>query len=161
MSLTNFKKFLQPKKLISQSYMDDNYKLIRFLEAQNQVYLKALFEIKKGQKQSHWMWYIFPQLAGLGSSENARYFSITGLAEATAYLQHPILGKHLLEITEAVLAINGKSASDIFGYPDDLKLHSSMTLFSLAKNTNPVFTKVIDKYFDDLPDRRTLELLDK
>ena len=93
--------------------MEDNYKLVRFLEAQNHVYLKALSEIKKGQKKSYWMWYIFPQLTGLGSSENARYFDIKGLAEASAYLQHPTLGKHLLEITMSLLAVQGKSASDI------------------------------------------------
>jgi len=139
--------------------MEDKYKLIRFLEAQNQVYLKALSEIKKGQKQSHWMWYIFPQLLGLGSSENARYFGITGLPEATAYLQHPTLGKHLIEITKALLAVHGKSASDIFGYPDDLKLHSSMTLFSRVENTDPIFSEVINRYFGGLPDSRTLALL--
>jgi len=140
--------------------MEDNYKLIRFLEAQNHVYLKALSEIKKEQKQSHWMWYIFPQLTGLGSSENARYFGITGLPEATAYLQHPTLGRHLIEITKALLAIKGKSASDIFGYPDDLKLHSSMTLFSLVENTDPVFNEVINIYFGGLLDSRTWELLE-
>lgn len=140
--------------------MEDNYKLIRFLEAQNQVYLKALSEIKGGRKQSHWMWYIFPQLTGLGSSENARYFGITNLGEAEAYLQHPTLGKHLIEITKALLAIKGKSASDIFGYPDDLKLHSSMTLFSLVENTDPVFNEVINIYFGGLLDSRTLELLE-
>jgi len=140
--------------------MEDNYKLIRFLEAQNHVYLKALSEIKKGHKQSHWMWYIFPQLAGLGSSENARYFGITNLGEATAYLQHPTLGKHLLEITRALLSIKGKSASDIFGYPDDLKLHSCMTLFSRVEKTDPVFSEVINKYFGGLLDSRTLELLE-
>jgi len=140
--------------------MEDNYKLIRFLDAQNQVYLKALSEIKAGRKQSHWMWYIFPQLTGLGSSENARYFGITNLGEAAAYLQHPTLGKHLIEITKALLAIKGKSASDIFGYPDDLKLHSSMTLFSLVENTDPVFNEVINKYFRGLLDSHTLELLE-
>ena len=139
--------------------MEDNYKLIRFLEAQNQVYLKALSEIKKGQKQSHWMWYIFPQLTGLGSSENARYFGITNLGEAIAYLQHPTLGKHLIEITKALLAIKGKSASDIFGNPDDLKLHSSMTLFSLVENTDPLFNEVINLYFGGLLDSRTIALL--
>lgn len=140
--------------------MEDRYKLVRFLEAQNQVYLKAVSEIKKGQKESHWMWFIFPQLTGLGFSENARYFGITNLGEATAYLQHPTLGKHLVEITKALLAINGRSASDIFGYPDDLKLHSSMTLFSRAENTDPVFSEVINKYFGGLLDSRTLELLE-
>jgi len=106
------------------------------------------------------MWFIFPQLLGLGSSENARYFGITGLPEATAYLQHPTLGRHLIEITKALLSINGQSASDIFGYPDDLKLHSSMTLFSMVENTDPIFIEVINKYFGGLLDRHTLELLE-
>jgi uncharacterized protein (DUF1810 family) len=140
--------------------MEDRYKLVRFLEAQNQVYLKALSEIKGGRKQSHWMWFIFPQLTGLGFSENARYFGITNLGEATAYLQHPTLGKHLVEITKALLAIKGKSAFDIFGYPDDLKLHSSMTLFSLVESTDPVFNEVINGYFGGLLDSRTIALLE-
>jgi len=141
--------------------MADNKGLIRFLEAQNQVYLKALEEIKKGQKRSHWMWFIFPQIKGLGSSENARYFGINDLTEATAYLQHPILGKHLIEITTALLEIKGKTATDIFGYPDDLKLCSSMTLFSKVVNANPVFSEVIERYFSGKPDNKTLELLEK
>jgi len=140
--------------------MPDNNGLIRFLEAQNQVYLKALEEIKKGEKKSHWMWFIFPQIKGLGTSEHARYFGIRDIEEATAYLQHPILGKHLVEISKAVVAVPGKSASDIFGYPDDLKLHSSMTLFSRVENSDPVFSEVINKYFGGLLDSRTLKLLE-
>jgi len=108
-----------------------------FLYNSNQY--KFSSEIKKGRKQSHWLWFIFPQPLGLGSSENARYFGITGLPEATAYLQHPTLGRHLIEITKALLSINGQSASDIFGYPDDLKLHSSMTLFSMVENGSHIY----------------------
>lgn len=141
--------------------MPDNNGLVRFLEAQNHVYLKALEEIKKGQKRSHWMWFIFPQVKGLGSSEHARFFGINDLAEATAYLQHPILGKHLIEITKAVLSISGRPASEIFGYPDDLKLHSSMTLFSKVESADPVFNEVIEKYFDGVLDSGTLKILDK
>ncbi|TDE52750.1 DUF1810 domain-containing protein [Flavobacterium sp. GT3P67] len=141
--------------------MRDNNQLIRFLEAQNQVYLKALSEIKKGKKNTHWMWYIFPQMKGLGSTETAQYYGIKDLNEATAYLQHPILGKHLVEISTEVLHIKGKIASDIFGTPDDLKLFSCMTLFANVENTDPVFAKVLDKYFNGLQDEATLLLLVK
>jgi uncharacterized protein (DUF1810 family) len=141
--------------------MAEHKDLVRFLEAQNHVYLKALDEIKSGQKRSHWMWYIFPQIKGLGSSENARYFGIKSLDEAAAYVQHPILGKHLIEITKALLTIEGKSASDIFGYPDDLKLHSSMTLFSKVENADPVFNEVIKKYFNGGLDQGTLKILEQ
>ncbi|MFV8324890.1 DUF1810 domain-containing protein [Flavobacterium sp. ZS1P14] len=139
--------------------MTDNKELIRFLEAQNQVYLKALSEIKNGKKTTHWMWYIFPQIKGLGSSETAQYYGIKDLNEATAYLQHPILGKHLVEISEEVLNLNGKTAAEIFGTPDDMKLRSSMTLFANVKNADPVFQQVLVKYFNGLPDNLTLQLL--
>ena len=136
-------------------------KLNRFLEAQNHTYLKALAEIKNGRKESHWMWYIFPQVKGLGYSEMASYFGISGLDEATAYLKHPVLRKHLIEITNALLDIYDKSAADIFGSPDDLKLRSSMTLFANAENTDAAFIAVLDKYFNGKPDVRTLDILSK
>ncbi len=139
--------------------MTDNNGLIKFLDAQNQVYLKALSEIKKGKKDTHWMWYIFPQIKGLGSSETAKQYGIKDLNEATAYLQHPILGKHLIEIAEEVLNLKGKTATEIFGTPDDMKLRSCMTLFANVENTNPVFQKVLDKYFNGLADELTLQLL--
>ena len=139
--------------------MTDNNELIRFLEAQNQVYLKALLEIKEGKKHTHWMWYIFPQIKGLGSSETAQYYGIKDLNEATAYFNHPILGKHLVEISEEVLNLNGKKVTEIFGTPDDIKLRSSMTLFANIKNSDPVFQKVLEKYFNGKPDDRTLQLL--
>lgn len=139
--------------------MTANNELIKFLDAQNQVYLKALSEIKNGKKSTHWMWYIFPQIKGLASSETAQYYGIKDLNEATTYLQHPILGKHLIEIAEEVLNLNGKTASEIFGTPDDMKLRSCMTLFANAKNADPVFAKVLDKYFNGLPDNLTLRLL--
>jgi uncharacterized protein (DUF1810 family) len=141
--------------------MTDNNGLMRFLEAQNQVYLKALSEIKEGKKNSHWMWYIFPQIKGLGSSETAKQYGIKDLNEATAYLQHPVLGKHLIEISEEVLNLSEKTATQIFGTPDDLKLRSCMTLFANVKNTNLVFQKIIVKYFNGLPDELTLELLNR
>jgi uncharacterized protein (DUF1810 family) len=141
--------------------MTDNNGLMRFLEAQNQVYLKALSEIKEGKKNSHWMWYIFPQIKGLGSSETAKQYGIKDLNEATAYLQHPVLGKHLIEISEEVLNLSEKTATHIFGTPDDLKLRSCMTLFANVKNTNVVFQKIIVKYFNGLPDELTLELLNR
>lgn len=139
--------------------MKSNMELKRFLDAQNQVYLKALSEIKEGKKNSHWMWYIFPQIKGLGSSDTAKFYGISDLQEAASYLAHPILGKHLIEISTAVLQLDGKTASEIFGTPDDLKLRSCMTLFANVQNTDPVFTKVLDKYFHGLQDESTLQLL--
>lgn len=139
--------------------MDDTFKLTRFLDAQNQVYLKALGEIQQGQKQSHWMWFIFPQLKGLGASDAENYYGLRNLEEATAYLAHPILGKHLRQISTALLDLTDKTATYIFGSPDDVKLHSCMTLFHLVDKTDAVFRKVLDKYFDGKPDKATLSLL--
>jgi uncharacterized protein (DUF1810 family) len=139
--------------------MESNNELKKFLDAQNQVYLKALSEIKEGKKNSHWMWYIFPQIKGLGSSETAKFYAITDLEEAAAYLSHPVLGKHLIEIAEEVLNLNGKTATQIFGTPDDMKLRSCMTLFANVKNANPIFQKVLAKYFNGLPDDLTLQFL--
>lgn len=133
--------------------------LIRFLEAQNQMYLTALTEVKKGSKRSHWMWFIFPQLKGLGTSETARYFGLNGISEATEYLRHPVLGRHLIEISQALLALEGKTANQIFGTPDDLKLRSCMTLFAAVEKSNPVFNQVLDKYFSGIPDELTLQIL--
>lgn len=135
------------------------YNLKRFLDAQNQVYLKALSEIRNGKKETHWMWFIFPQLKGLGQSETARFYAITDLQEATEYLAHPVLGRHLVQISEELLHIKNKSANALFGYPDDLKLRSSMTLFANVENTNPVFTAVLDKYFNNAQDEMTLRLI--
>lgn len=134
--------------------------LVRFLEAQNQMYITALSEIKKGRKVSHWMWFIFPQLKGLGTSENAHYFGISGPDEAARYLSHPVLGKHLVEITTALLGINGKTALEIMGTPDDMKLRSCMTLFAALDTTNPIFGHVLDKYFEGKPDPLTISILD-
>lgn len=135
--------------------------LARFLEAQNHTYLKALEEIKSGKKTSHWMWYVFPQLKGLGKSDMAEFYGIENLKEAEDYLAHPVLGKHLVAISEVLLSIYGKTANEIFGSPDDLKLRSSMTLFAIAGKSNPVFNAVLEKYFSGAHDKKTLELINQ
>ncbi|QRY55541.1 DUF1810 domain-containing protein [Sphingobacterium siyangense] len=134
--------------------------LRRFLDAQNQVYLRALDEIRKGKKMSHWMWYVFPQLLGLGNSETSKEYGILDLAEADSYLAHPVLGKNLIEISEALLKLNGRTAEEIFGYPDNLKLRSCMTLFAKVDNAHPVFSEVLKKYFNGIPDERTMKMLE-
>jgi uncharacterized protein (DUF1810 family) len=140
--------------------MTENKELVRFLEAQNQLYLKALTEVKNGKKESHWMWFVFPQIKGLGFSETAKFYGIADLEEAEAYLAHPVLGKHLIEISEAILTIKDKTATEILGTPDDMKLRSSMTLFSKVPNSNLVFEKVLKKYFSGLKDEYTQEILE-
>ena len=134
--------------------------LKRFLEAQETDYETALAEIEGGRKQSHWMWYIFPQIAGLGFSSTSKFYAIKDRNEAVNYLAHPVLGKRLVEISNALLEIERKTASQIFGSPDDAKLKSSMTLFGALDDTNPVFQKVLDKYFNGAQDDKTLELID-
>lgn len=136
--------------------MDD---LKRFTEAQSEDYADALAEIKAGRKLSHWMWYIFPQIAGLGFSSTSRFYAIKTKAEAESYLKHPVLGKRLIEISNALLEIKGKTANQIFGSPDDMKLKSSMTLFGALDNADPIFQQVLDKYYDGAADQKTLELL--
>lgn len=132
--------------------------LSRFLKAQEQDYEQALREIRSGRKRSHWMWYIFPQIQGLGFSPTAQYYAIRDLQEARDYLAHPVLGARLKEISAALLDLDGLSASEIFGYPDDLKLRSSMTLFRLADLNEPVFLEVLEKYYDGKPDDRTVDI---
>ncbi len=136
-----------------------SYDLERFVRAQEHSWHDALAEIRGGRKRSHWMWYIFPQIAGLGMSSTAQYYAIQDLQEAEEYLAHPILGPRLLEISRALLALDTDDASAVFGWPDDLKLRSSMTLFSCAAEDCPVFQQVLDKYYGGLPDERTLALL--
>jgi uncharacterized protein (DUF1810 family) len=132
--------------------------LERFVRAQDGVYDTALAELRAGRKRSHWMWFVFPQIAGLGSSPAARQYAIRSLDEARAYLDHPVLGPRLREAAGAVLAVGGRTASDIFGYPDDLKLRSSMTLFARAAGDPGVFQQVLERYYEG-PDPRTLALL--
>jgi uncharacterized protein (DUF1810 family) len=135
--------------------------LSRFLDAQNQIYLRALEEIKAGRKETHWMWFIFPQIKGLGNSDTSKFYAIQDINEAKEYLKHPVLGKNLLEISKAVLAIEDKSAHEIFGSPDDMKLQSCMTLFSVIEGADPVFEWVLNKYFGGFFDSRTLRILEK
>lgn len=141
----------------------DPYHLDRFLQAQASQYTQALQELKQGHKTSHWIWYIFPQLRGLGHSDTAKYYGLSGLAEAQAYWQHPILGARLLDCTRTFLAIRHKSARDILGQPDDLKLRSCMTLFARVQiqESSPTaeFQTVLDRYFGSKPDFQTLKLL--
>ena len=135
------------------------YDLNRFLKAQEYDYAQALSEIRAGRKRSHWMWYIFPQIQGLGFSHTAQYYAIQDLNEAKEYLAHPVLGARLKEISSALLELEGLSASEIFGYPDDLKLRSSMTLFRLADLDCDVFEAVLDKYYDGEPDSKTVRIV--
>ncbi len=133
--------------------------LSRFLKAQEHDYAQALREIQSGRKRSHWMWYIFPQIQGLGFSHTAQFYAIQDLQEAKDYLAHPVLGARLKEISSALLELDGLSASEIFGYPDDLKLRSSMTLFRLADLDCPVFQEVLNKYYDGEADRKTIRIV--
>lgn len=136
--------------------MDDPHDLKRFVEAQARDYDRALAEIRSGRKRSHWMWYVFPQLAGLGTSATSQHYGINGLAEARSYLAHPVLGPRLIECAEAVLGLEGRDATEIFGSPDDLKLRSSATLFSLVSADGSPFHRIIEKYFAGQADARTL-----
>lgn len=139
----------------------DPFDLNRFISAQEEVYERALAELRDGRKRSHWMWYIFPQIEGLGHSPTTRQYSIKSLEEARQYLAHPVLGKRLMECAEAVLAVQGLSAGDIFGHPDDWKLQSSMTLFELASGPKSIFAHILDKYFQGKRDLKTLQLVGK
>ena len=139
---------------------DDRFNLNRFISAQKSVYNRVLVELNNGSKRSHWMWYIFPQLDGLAQSTTSKYYAIKSPDEAIAYLNHPVLGARLIECANTVLNIEGKSVSEIFGYPDDLKLKSSMTLFSEVA-TDSVFASVLNKYFRGERDSKTLGLLQK
>lgn len=138
----------------------DPFDLNRFISAQDKVYDRVLAELKNGRKRSHWMWYIFPQLDGLAQSTTSKYYAIKSPSEAIAYLNHPLLGVRILECANTIVAIEGKTVSEIFGYPDDLKLKSSMTLFSDVAS-DLVFVYVLDKYFQSERDDRTLQLLEK
>ena len=139
--------------------MSDAYNLPRFLAAHAPTYASVLAELRAGRKSSHWIWFIFPQIAGLGHSAMAQQFAITSLDEAKTYLQHPVLGQRLRECTQLVLDVNGRSAGEIFGYPDDLKFRSCMTLFLTAAPDNALFKNALLKYFDGQPDQMTLDIL--
>ncbi len=137
----------------------DPHDLSRFVLAQAGDYDQALSEIRAGRKQSHWMWYIFPQFDGIGFSSMSRRYAIKSIAEAEAYLQHPVLGCRLVECCEAVVGVNGRSAYEIFGSPDDLKLRSCATLFSRVSAPGSVFEGLLGKFFEGVPDQRTLHLI--
>src|SRR3954466_896 len=137
----------------------DPYHLDRFVRAQETNYEQALEEIRRGRKRSHWMWYIFPQYEGLGFSPTSRRYSIKSVAEAQAYLAHPVLGPRLTECAEAALGVEGRSALEIFGSPDDMKLRSCATLFASVSPAGSVFHRLLDTYFHSAPDGKTLHLL--
>lgn len=138
---------------------DDPHNLSRFVEAQAEAYEQALAEIRSGRKQSHWMWYIFPQFDGLGFSSTSKRYSIKSIAEAKAYLSHPVLGPRLSECAEATLGIEGRSAFEVFGSPDDMKLRSCATLFGYVSSDGSVFDRLLDKYFQGERDGKTLRLV--
>jgi uncharacterized protein (DUF1810 family) len=133
--------------------------LQRFITAQQNDYPAALAEIKQGRKRSHWMWYIFPQIAGLGFSETSKHYALKDVNEAQTFLNHPILGSRLIEICNELLKLPNKNATQIFGVPDDLKLRSCVTLFAALADTNPVFQQVLNKFFNGEADKITLKII--
>jgi uncharacterized protein (DUF1810 family) len=139
--------------------MHDPFDLHRFVEAQRPVYARALQELKDGRKTSHWMWFVFPQLAGLGHSDMARRYALSGAAEAQAYLLHPLLGSQLEECVSALLQHRDRTALEIFGQPDDLKLRSCLTLFASIAPEHPLFQPALAQFFDGEADAKTLFLL--
>jgi uncharacterized protein (DUF1810 family) len=140
--------------------MENHYPpLDKFLKAQESTFSRALSEIQAGKKTSHWIWFIFPQLAGLGSSDNSKFYSISNLEEARFYLQHSVLGNRLVSISDELLKLPSTSAHEIFGSPDDMKVKSCMTLFSQVPGSAPVFNQVLDKFFKGEKDEKTLKLL--
>ena len=138
---------------------DDRYDLVRFVDAQQGLYETAIAEIRAGRKRSHWMWYVFPQVVGLGSSATAQHYGIRDAEEARAYLAHPVLGQRLIECAEAICSVTGRSAREILGTPDDLKLRSCATLFAQVSPPGSVFDRVLRRYYDGQPDQATLALL--
>jgi uncharacterized protein (DUF1810 family) len=138
---------------------DDPYNLSRFVQAQEDDYERALSEIRSGKKRTHWMWYIFPQIEGLAFSSTSKHYSIKSVEEAKAYLDHPILGPRLLGCVEAAIRIEGQTAAEIFGFADNLKLRSCATLFACVSPPGSLFVRLLEKYFHDGPDEKTLQLL--
>ena len=137
----------------------DVHNLQRFLDAQSNIYSQVITELQQGSKRTHWIWFIFPQMAGLGFSQTASYYGIKSIDEARSYLKQPILGERLRECVRLVLNVKGKTARQIFGSPDDLKFCSSMTLFQQASPDNSLFAKALDQYYQGKADTRTLQLL--
>jgi len=141
--------------------MAGDTQLKRFIDAQQRDYEIALAEVKNGRKRSHWMWYIFPQVKGLGFSSTSQHYGIADMKEAEAYLRHPVLGQRLIDISQALLGLENANATHIFGSPDDMKLRSAMTLFAAVKDSDPVFHQVLDKYFQGKADSQTLTILNR
>ena len=139
--------------------MSDRHNLQRFVDAQNPVFEQACLELRQGRKTSHWIWFIFPQLIGLGTSETARFYGLASLEEAEEYSRHPILGPRLTQCTQLVIQLDGRTLEELLGHPDDLKFRSSMTLFAEATPDNRIFVEALQKYCDGQPDRLTLERL--
>lgn len=141
--------------------MEDKYNLERFLSAQGQNIDSAIYELNQGKKVGHWMWYVFPQVKGLGRSPTSEFYAIQSKDEAISYLNHPVLGPRLLECSKAVNAHEDLTAERIFGHPDYLKFRSCMTLFEKMANNNSSFSEALDKFFEGEPDKRTLSILEK
>lgn len=137
----------------------DQYNLSRFIEAQETTYKGAMLELARGRKDSHWIWYIFPQINGLGNSETTKLYSIKSLEEGRAYLEHPLLGPRLGDSCEILLSLKDASINKVMGFPDDLKLLSSMTLFEFISDENSIFTKIIKVYFDNNRDENSLRII--
>ena len=137
----------------------DQYNLNRFIEAQMTTYEGAMLELTRGRKESHLVWYIFPQIEGLGRSDTAKLYSIKSLEEGRAYLEHPVLGPRIIHACEVLLNLKDKSMVEVMGFPDNLKLLSSMTLFEAVSDTNSIFTEIIEVYFDDERDKSSLEII--
>jgi uncharacterized protein (DUF1810 family) len=138
----------------------DQYNLNRFIEAQMTTYEGAMLELTRGRKESHWVWYIFPQIEGLGKSDIAKLYSIKSLEEGRAYLEHSVLGPRLIEACEILLNLNDASMDEVMGFPDNLKLLSSMTLFESVSDSNSIFTSIINVYFDNEPDKKSLKIIE-
>jgi uncharacterized protein (DUF1810 family) len=145
--------------VVEASDPQDPFNLRRFISAQASHYPSVVDELRSGRKRTHWMWYIFPQIDGLGFSPTAKHYAIKSTAEAQQYLEHPVLGARLRECAKILLELESRSAHDIFGSPDDLKLKSSMTLFARVQHQEPIFTQVLEKYYQGQLDNRTIELL--
>jgi uncharacterized protein (DUF1810 family) len=139
--------------------MSDPYDLQRFVDAQESVIVDVRAELSAGRKRTHWMWFVFPQIAGLGHSAMAQHYAISSRDEARAFLAHPVLGTRLVELTRIVNGVQGRSVSDIFGYPDDMKFHSSMTLFAHTADDADVFNEALRRYFEGRADEATLSRL--
>jgi len=139
----------------------DQYNLNRFIEAQMTTYEGAMLELARGRKESHWVWYIFPQIKGLGRSDTAKLYSIKSLEEGRSYLEHSVLGPRLIKACEILLSLKDASMDEVMGFPDNLKLLSSMTLFETLSDSNSIFTKIIELYFDDVRDDASLKILQR